>query len=405
MSINNLKSLSVRARGTTISPMRILAPSARRAKERGVRIHHLNLGQPTMDSPESFFEGLKVLDLKNVGYEETQGYRLLREAWSGFYGRSLQIDIPPENMIITNGASEAVLFALSACCDAGDEIIVFDPSYANYLGLAVMAGVRLVPIGRTIENSFAMPPVSRIASHISPRTKAILLCNPDNPTGRVYGRQEMDDLLDLCHQRDLFMIVDEVYREFVYDGLKPCSIFNISPRNKRVILIDSLSKRFSLCGSRLGCLAAFNDEILIAALVFASLRLSAPVVDQYAATYMFEHLDAGYIDRAVEAFARQRDALCDVLLEEKDILCPKPQGAFYSTIRLPVADSLAFAAFLLNEFESHGQSVFVTPAGGFYFQGDGGFDELRLAFVLSEEELQNAAVVLVEGLRAFRNRS
>ncbi len=384
--------------------MRILAPAARRAVERGVKVHHLNIGQPDLASPPSFFEGMRVLDLPNVGYEETQGYRLLREAWSSFLKRYTGIEMPAENILITSGASEAVLFAISACCDPGDEIIVFDPSYANYLGMATMAGVKLVTLSRRIDEGFKMPGIAEITSAISSRTKAVLVCNPDNPTGWVYKRSELDNLLDVCHDRNIFLIVDEVYREFVYDGLRPCSIFNISPRNKRVILIDSFSKRFSLCGTRLGCIATYNEEMLLAALVYASLRLSAPVMEQYAATYMLEHLDSSYIDRAVDCFARQRDALCDSLIKEPDILCPKPQGAFYATVRIPVEDSLEFASFLLNEFSVRGQTVFVAPAGGFYFQGDGGFDELRLAFVLAEEELQNASAVLVEGLAAFRSR-
>lgn len=384
--------------------MRILAPAARRAIERGIKVYHLNIGQPDLDSPDSFFEGMRVLDLPNVGYEETQGYRLLREAWSNFLRKYTRIDLPAESILITNGASEAVLFAISACCDPGDEIIVFDPSYANYLGMATMAGVKLVALTRRIEEGFQMPGIAEITSAVSPRTKAILVCNPDNPTGRVYERRELDDLLDVCHNKDLFLIVDEVYREFVYDGLRPSSIFNISPRNKRVILIDSFSKRFSLCGARIGCLATYNEEILLAALVYASLRLSAPVMEQYAATYMLEHFDPLYLEKAVDSFARQRDALCDVLIKQQNILCPKPQGAFYATARIPVEDSLEFAAFLLNDFSVRGQTVFVTPAGGFYFQGDGGFDELRLAFVLAEEDLQNASSVLVEGLAAFRSR-
>ena len=385
--------------------MRVLAPAARRAKERGIVVHHLNLGQPRLESPESFFEGLDQVDLASVGYEETQGSRALREAWARFLASSQRFEVSAEHILITNGASEAVQFALAACCDPGDQVIVFDPSYANYLGMAIMASVELVPISRRIEDGFDMPALSQVAAAVTPRTRAILLCNPDNPTGRVYSRQEVEDLLDLCHDRNLFLIVDEVYREFVYDDLRPLSVFNLSPRNKRVILIDSLSKRFSLCGTRLGAFITFNEEIMLGALVFASLRLSAPVIEQYAAAWMFEHLEDEYLPNAVAAFSSQRDALCDPLIARKGILCTKPQGAFYTTVRVPVSDSLAFAAFLLNDFSSGGKTVFVTPAAGFYFQGDGGFDELRLAFVLGEKDLGESAQLLLEGLEAFRARA
>lgn len=395
------KAISARARGTTISPMRILAPAARRARDRGIKVYHLNLGQPFLSSPASFFTGLQRLQFDQVGYEETQGARTLREAWSNFMQSSISAQVLAENILITNGASEAVLFAISACCDAGDEILVFDPSYANYLGLAIMAGVNLVPISRRIEDGFEMPPIGRVAAAVTPKTKALLICNPDNPTGVLYDKKDLELLLDLCHDKKLYLIVDEVYREFVYEGLSPYSILNIAPKDKRIILIDSFSKRFSLCGTRIGSMITFNEQLLIASLVFASLRLSAPVLEQYAATHMLNNLEPEYLRDAVEAFSRQRDALCETL-EGGDIFFSRPKGAFYVTARLPVKDSLDFAAFMLNDFSHDGETVFITPAGGFYFNGDGGFDEVRLAFVLEERDMSTAGRLLLKGLGRYK---
>lgn len=396
--------LSKRAQNTPPSPIRKLAPLAIKAKKAGIHVYKLNIGQPDIESPEEYFKGLRMFEEKVVAYEESQGNERLCRAWSKYINRTLSIDTRPEQFIITVGASEALVFTFMTCCDPGDEIIVFDPTYANYLGFAVIAGIDLVPVLTNMEDNFSLPTRSRIEEKITESTRAILVCSPNNPTGTVCSREELRLLFDLCEERNLFLIVDETYREFVYDDFEPLSILNLEPNSDRVIVIDSLSKRFSLCGARVGCLISPNEEVLASALKIAQARLAAPTMSQFASAYMLENVKDDFLEGVINEFRMRRDALYAGLKEIPGVMMKKPQGAFYTVVQFPVADADDFAAYMLDEFSNDGKTTFIAPAAGFYMLQSLGLQQARVAYVLNKNDIEAAITVLAAGLESYSRR-
>ncbi len=396
--------LSNRARNTPPSPIRKLAHLANRAKKSGIHVYHLNIGQPDIESPPEFFEGLRLFKQKVVAYDQSQGNENLCAAWSKYINKTLQLNTSPEQFLITMGASEALVFLFMTCCDPGDEVIIFDPTYANYLGFAAIAGVSLVPVLSNMANNFALPQRDEIEQRITNRTRAILLCSPNNPTGTVYSRDELKFLFDLCEEHNIFLIMDETYRELVYDDLKPLSILHLVPDSDRVIIVDSLSKRFSLCGARIGCLLTSNAEVLATTLNIAQARLAAPTIDQFAAAYMLENINSNYLERVKNEFQLRRDTLYNALKEIPDLAVHKPKGAFYTVVQLPVENAEDFAAYLLSEFSCNKRTTFIAPASGFYMQNSKGVRKARIAYVLKESEIEKAIEVLAAGLDQYLHR-
>jgi len=390
--------ISNRARITPPSPIRKLAHLAVKAKKSGTHVYHLNIGQPDIESPKEFFDGLRKFDQKVVAYEQSQGNDVLCSAWARYVNRTLGLETVPDQYIITMGASEALVFMFEICCDPGDEVIVFDPTYANYLGFATIAGVNLAPVPSNMENDFALPPREDIESRITNHTRAILLCNPNNPTGTVYTREELRLLYEICEEHNLFLLMDETYRELVYDDLEPLSIFHLVPKSDRVVVIDSLSKRFSLCGSRIGCLITTNEQVLTSALKIAQARLAAPTLEQFAAAHMLENISDSFYIEMRRKFAQRRDALDEALKQVPGVSAHKPKGAFYTFARFPVADADDFAAFMLDKFTYKGKTTFIAPAAGFYMQSDRGRQEARLAYVLDKNSIEEAVEALAEGI-------
>jgi aspartate aminotransferase len=393
--------LSNRGRNTPPSPIRKLAPLAAKAKKSGIHVYHLNIGQPDIESPREFFDGLAAYKDKVVAYEQSQGNEGLCAAWSTYINRTLKIRTRPEHFLITTGASEALVFIFMTCCDPGDEIIIFDPTYANYLGFAAIAGVRLVPVLSNLDDNFALPAHKEIEQKITNRTRAILLCSPNNPTGTVCTEQELRFLYELCEENNIFLIVDETYREFVYDDRKPLSILNLVPESDLVIVVDSLSKRFSLCGARIGCLLTSNEDVMATALKIAQARLAAPTIDQFAAAYMLNCIQDDYLENVRKEFRLRRDALYHSLKQIPGVEAHKPMGAFYTVVGLPVENAEDFATFLLSQFSLNGKTTFIAPAAGFYMQNEQGLKKARFAYVLNKSEIEGAIEVLAAGLERY----
>jgi aspartate aminotransferase len=390
-----------RAHNTPPSPIRKLAHLAAGARRSGIHVYPLNIGQPDIESPAEFFEGLHEFKQKVVAYEQSQGNEGLCRAWSKYINKTLQINTKPEQFLITMGASEALVFLFMTCCDPGDEVIIFDPTYANYLGFAAISGVTLVPVLSNMEDNFALPARDQIEKRITNRTRAILLCNPNNPTGTVYSREELRFLLDLCEEANIFLILDETYREFVYDGLEPLSILHLAAENDRVVVVDSLSKRFSLCGARIGCMLTCNEELLAKSLNIAQARLAAPTIDQFAAAYMLEKIKDDYLESVRKEFQSRRDALYYALKEIPNVTVHKPKGAFYTVVQLPVRDAEDFASYLLSQFSYKQRTTFIAPAAGFYMQNSQGVQKARFAYVLKKSEIECAIEAFAAGLEQY----
>lgn len=397
----SLIQISQRARKTPASPIRKLSPLAEQAKAAGTHIYHLNIGQPDIKTPPEFFAGLHQYQDSVVAYDSSEGNNALRSSWSHYINATLNLSIAPQQMLITMGASEAIIFSFMTCCDPGDEVIIFDPTYSNYIGFAAVSGVRLVPLPTNIEENFALPTKEIIESAITPKTKAILLCNPNNPTGTVYSKQELAMLLRLCNEHHLFLIADETYREFVYDGLKPLSMLHLDGSNERVIIIDSLSKRFSLCGARLGCIITVNESVLEAALHIAQARLASPTIEQVAAAHMLDTISENFLENVRSEYEHRRNVLLTGLQDIPGITSHRPQGAFYTLVKLPFEQAEAFAAFLLGEFSHDGATTFVAPGQGFYMAPEQGLAKIRLAYVLNDQDIAKALEIIKRGITAF----
>ncbi|MGQ9677903.1 MAG: pyridoxal phosphate-dependent aminotransferase [bacterium] len=403
MSEREMLQLSHRARIMPASPIRRLVPYAEQAKARGIRVYHLNIGQPDIETPVEIMNGYREVDIKVLGYGHSAGLPRYIETLVDYYQRG-GIEVKKEDIIVTTGGSEAILFAIKAVSDPGDEIIVPEPFYTNYFGFAVMSGVKLIPLTTRAENGFALPSKEEFTRLITPRTKAIMFSNPGNPTGVVYSPQEMDMLRQLALEFNLFLIGDEVYREFVYDeDVKPVSVLSLKGIEDRSVMVDSISKRYSACGARIGCVVSRNRDFMAVMLKFGQARLCPPTIDQLAAQRS-QMLPPSYFEQVRDEYRRRRDVLCAELAKVPGVKFLVPRGAFYLIAQLPVLDAEEFAIFLLNDFQLNNETVMVAPAQGFYATPGLGKNEIRIAYVLNCEELVRAVEVLAAGLTAFSNR-
>lgn len=395
--------ISVRAELMPASPIRRLAPLANAAKKRGTKVYHLNIGQPDIETPKEGLDALKQIDRKILEYSPSDGFLSLREKLVGYYDQ-YQIKLSPEDIIITSGGSEAVLFAFMSCLNPGDEIIVPEPAYANYMAFAVSAGAVIRPITSTIDEGFALPSVEKFEELINERTRGILICNPNNPTGYLYTRKEMNRIRDLVKKHDLFLFSDEVYREFIYTGSPYISACHLEGIEQNVVLIDSVSKRYSECGIRIGALITKNKTLRAAVMKFCQARLSPPLLGQIVAE---ASLDAprSYAIKTYEEYIERRNCLIDGLNRIDGVYSPIPMGAFYTVVRLPIDDSDRFCEWCLKEFEYEGATIMLAPASGFYSEDGLGKNEVRIAYVLEKKELQKALIVLGKALEVYPGRT
>ena len=392
--------ISERARRIQASPIRKLAGIADRAKARGTHVYHLNIGQPDIHTPPGFWEAIEDSTPEVLAYGPSQGIPQLREAIRGYYGRD-GIQLDAEQILITTGGSEAVVFAMLVTCDPGDEIVCFEPFYTNYNGFATIAGVKLVPITSEVEAGFHLPGREVIEAKITDRTRAVLICNPNNPTGTVLSSEEMDMLAEIVSSNDLYLLSDEVYRDFTFDGRTHRSVLELSGLEERTVVMDSISKRFSSCGARLGDIVTRNSELMAGIMKFAQARLCPPTLAQYGAAAIYQSLSRKYFDEMVRTYQSRRDVLMEELGGEDGVFFLKPEGAFYATIRIPVEDSDIFASWMLSDFSVNGETTMVAPAAGFYATPGLGKDEIRIAYVLNEDSMRKALAILKEGLRRF----
>lgn len=394
-----MPSISIKAEAMPASPIRKLVPYAEAAKKRGTKVYHLNIGQPDIETPEVALRAIKQLDRKVIEYSHSAGFESYRNKLSMAY-LNQGLPINTEDILVTTGGSEALIFGFMSTCNPGDEIIIPEPFYANYNGFAVSAGLSVVPVTSHIEKGFALPPVEEIELKITNKTKAIVICNPGNPTGYLYSQKELEQLRDIVKKYDLFLFADEVYREFCYDGHKPFSVMNLKGIENHVVMVDSVSKRYSMCGARIGALITKNKEVMAAALKFGQARLSPPTVDQIAAEAALE-TPQSYFDNVVSEYVERRNIMVDGLNAIPGVFCPKPSGAFYCVARFPVDDAEKFCQWLLEEFNYKGQTVMMAPASGFYSTGVAGKNEARIAYVLNKESLRNAVECLKEALLVY----
>jgi aspartate aminotransferase len=381
------------------SPIRKLVPYADAAKERGVKVYHLNIGQPDISSPQPALDAIRSFDSRIIEYGHSAGNLSYRKKLAEYYN-SLKIDISYEDILITTGGSEALVIALNVCLNTGDEVIVPEPFYTNYNSFALQAGVKIKPVTTNIESGFSMPLMKEFEALITPSTKAILLCNPNNPTGYLYSRKELEQLADIVARHNLFLISDEVYREFCYDGYEYCSCMELKGIEDNVILIDSTSKRYSMCGIRVGALITRNKEVAEALLHFCQSRLCAPAIGQIAAEAALNAPDE-YFSEIHKEYQSRRNCLIERLNKIKGVFCPMPRGAFYTIARLPVDNAENFSKWILDEFEYEGQTVMLAPAAGFYHTEGRGIDEVRIAYVLQKPDLINAVKCLKYALEKY----
>ncbi len=381
------------------SPIRRLAPLAAEARRRGLVLHPLNIGQPDLPTPPQILDRLREFQEPNLAYGPSQGLPEFIETLRCYHSR-IGLDVGQEEIFVTTGGSEALLFILAAIADHGDEVLVFEPFYTNYSGFAHMIGVNAVPVTTRADDGYRLPAPEEIERRIGPRTRAILLCSPNNPTGTVYTVTELEALAEICRRRDLFLVADEVYREFVYDSNRHVSAWALDGIADRVIIADSLSKRVSMCGARIGWILTRNQMVLSALLRFGQARLCPPTLGQYLGTAL-ESVPAAYIQGVVNEYQKRRDLVFDSLAAIPRITVRRPEGAFYLCPRLPIDDTQRFAEFLLSDFSIDGESVIVAPADGFYATPGLGRDEVRLAYVIDRSRLSRAMRILVEGLAAY----
>ena len=395
---------SVSTRGTEMpaSPIRRLVKYANEATARGIKVYRLNIGQPDVPTPEVALEALRRIDRRVLEYSPSEGLKSLREKLREYYHR-FNIDVDIDDIIVTTGGSEAVLFAFMACLDPGDEIIVPEPAYANYMAFAISAGAKIVTIPSTIDNGFQLPPIEEFEKLITPRTKGILICNPNNPTGYLYTMKEMLQLRDLVKKHDLFLFSDEVYREFCYTGAPYISAFHLPDIEGQVVLIDSVSKRYNECGIRIGALITKHKELKQNVMKFCQARLSPPLLGQIVAEASID-TPPEYMLETYNEYVERRKFLVDRINQIPGCYTPIPMGAFYTVVRLPVDDADEFCRWCLTDFSYDGQTVFMAPASGFYVTPGLGRDEVRMAYVLNTEELGKALSVLAKALEAYPGR-
>lgn len=394
-----MPTISNKGRNMPESPIRKLVPYADIAKKKGNKVYHLNIGQPDIKTPEVAMNSIKNLDIKVLEYSHSAGFESYRTKLSNYY-KNHGIPVDVADIIITTGGSEALLFAMGSTMDSGDEIIIPEPFYANYNGFSIASGVSVVPVISTIDTGFSLPPIADFERLITPKTKAILICNPGNPTGYLYTKEEMYQLADLAKKYDLFLIADEVYREFTYDGDVHYSVMCIPGLEEHAIMIDSVSKRYSMCGARIGCIVSKNKEVMAAAMKFAQARLSPPTFAQIASEAALE-TPQSYFDEVISEYRERRDVLISELTKIEGVKVSKPKGAFYCIAELPVANADDFAQWLLESYDLEKETVMVAPAAGFYSTPGVGLNQVRIAYVLKKEDLIRSVAILKEALQTY----
>ncbi|MEQ8418462.1 MAG: pyridoxal phosphate-dependent aminotransferase [Arenibacter algicola] len=396
-----MPSISRRGRTMPESPIRKLVPFAEAAIKRGIKIIHLNIGQPDIKTPKVALDAVKNNALEVLAYSRTEGSESYREKIAGYYAKN-DIHVHADNIIVTTGGSEALSFALGSIADNDDEIIIPEPFYANYNGFANASGIKVVPVVSSIENNFALPPIDEFEKLITPRTKAILICNPGNPTGYLYTREEIKKLATIVKKHNLFLVADEVYREFIYDGREHYSILQEKGLEEHAIIVDSVSKRYSMCGARIGYLVSKNKEVMQTALKFAQARLSPPTYAQIASEAALE-TPQSYFDDVKKEYEERRNILISELNKLEGVVVAQPQGAFYCIAQLPIDNADTFAQWLLEDFNLNGETVMVAPAAGFYATEGLGTNQIRIAYVLEKEDLKRAVHILKEALKVYAN--
>ncbi|MBL8011453.1 MAG: pyridoxal phosphate-dependent aminotransferase [Flavobacteriales bacterium] len=397
-----MPAISTKGRLMPASPIRKLVPYAEAARKRGTQVLHLNIGQPDIRTPEVALEAIRHLDRTVIEYSHSAGFESYRKGLAAYYGEH-GIPLTHEQIIVTNGGSEALLFGMMACFEPGDELIIPEPYYANYNSFALAAGVKVVPVRSTIQEGFALPAISAFEALITPRTKGILICNPGNPTGYLYSRTELETLRSIVLKHDLFLFADEVYREFCYDGATHISALSLEGLDKHAVLIDSVSKRYSMCGARVGAFITRNEELLATVLKFAQARLSPPTFGQIASEAALNTPKA-YFDEVIAEYGQRRDILVKGLNSIPGVLCPSPKGAFYCVAELPIDDADAFCQWLLESFSHNGHTVMMAPCSGFYAEPATGRKQVRLAYVLEQEKLRRAVDCLRVALEQYPGR-
>ncbi len=394
--------ISQKAVDMPASPIRKLVPYADKAKKEGKKVYHLNIGQPDIETPEVALNAIKDFNQKVIEYSHSAGFESYRVGLAEYYQKT-GIPVNTEDIIITTGGSEALIFGFMSTCDPGDEIIIPEPFYANYNGFAVTAGLSVVPVASSIESGFALPPVEEFEKKITAKTKAVLICNPGNPTGYLYSKEELEKLRDIVKKHDLFLFADEVYREFCYDGAVPFSTMNLEGIENNVIMIDSVSKRYSMCGARIGALISKNNEVIASALKFGQARLSPPTIDQIASEAALK-TPQSYFDDVVAEYVQRRNIMVDGLNNIPGVFCPKPSGAFYCVAKFPVDDTEKFCQWLLEDYQYEGATVMMAPASGFYSTIGSGKNEARIAYVLNQDSLKASVKILEEALKVYPGR-
>ena len=398
-----MPAISIRGTEMPASPIRKLAPLADAAKQRGVHVFHLNIGQPDLPTPQVAIDAIRNIDRKVLEYSPSAGYRSYREKLVGYYDK-FNIKLTADDIIITSGGSEAVLFSFLACLNPGDEIIVPEPAYANYMAFAISAGAKIRTIATTIEEGFSLPKVEKFEELINERTRAILICNPNNPTGYLYTRREMNQIRDLVKKYDLFLFSDEVYREFIYTGSPYISACHLEGIEDNVVLIDSVSKRYSACGARIGCIISKNKEFCAQIMKCCQGRLCSPTLEQVGAAALYT-TPASYLEDVNKEYRKRRDTIVAELAKLPGVAASDPKGAFYVMVKFPVDDAEKFAIWTLENFDVDGETVMFAPGNGFYSNPENGKAEARLAYVLNCDDLKKAIYILGEALKAYPGRN
>jgi len=394
--------VSVKGQQMPESPIRKLVPYAEIAKKKGHKVYHLNIGQPDIKTPEVALQAVKNADITVLEYSHSAGFESYRNKLSQYY-KNHGLPIETQDIIITTGGSEALLFAMGSTMDSDDEIIIPEPFYANYNGFSTASGVKVVPVISGIETGFALPPIEAFEKLITPKTKAILICNPGNPTGYLYSKEEILKLAEIVKKHDLFLIADEVYREFIYDGEKHFSVMNVPGLEEHAIMIDSVSKRYSMCGARIGCIVSKNAEVMVTAMKFAQARLSPPTYAQIASEAALE-TPQSYFDDVISEYKDRRDTLIAELQKIEGVTVATPKGAFYCIAKLPIDNADKFAQWLLESYDFNGETVMVAPAAGFYSTPNVGLDEVRIAYVLKKVDLIKSVQILKEAIAVYNKK-
>jgi aspartate aminotransferase len=395
--------LSERGLAMPASPIRKLVPFAEGAKKKGRQVFHLNIGQPDIPTPSSALNAIKNLDKEVIEYSHSAGYESYRRKLAAYYS-GINIPVTHEEIIVTTGGSEAITFTMLSCLNEGDEVIIPEPFYANYNGFAISSGIKIVPVSSRIEDGFALPPIEDFEKLITDRTKAIVICNPNNPTGYLYSRHELMTLREIVLKYDLYLFSDEVYREFCYDGEEHISVLELEGLEEHAVMFDSVSKRFSACGARIGAIVTKNKSLIATAMKFAQARLSPPGLGQIAGEAALD-TPQSYFDDVRKEYIQRRNFLVESLNKIPGVVCPNPKGAFYTTVKLPVDSSEDFAQWLLTDFELNNQTVMVAPASGFYSTPGLGYNEVRIAYVLNQTDLKNAVNCIKVALEQYPGRT